>query len=38
MATKWKGKIIGKYTGPGLPGPIQCDIAPTSSIGDLWKG
>ena len=21
MAAKWNGKIIGKYTGPGLPGP-----------------
>ena len=21
MAEKWKGKMIGKYTGPGLPGP-----------------
>ena len=27
MAAKWNGKIIGKYTGPGLPGPIQSDIA-----------
>ena len=31
MASKQKGKIIGKYTGPGLPGPIQCDLQPTSS-------
>ena len=27
MAAKWKGKIIGKYKGPGLPDPTQCDIA-----------
>ena len=27
MAAKWNGKIIGKYTGPGLPGPTQSDIA-----------
>jgi len=38
MAAKWNGKIIGKYTGPGLPGPTQSESPPTSSIGDLWTG
>ena len=27
MAAKWKGKIIGKYTGTGVLGPTQSDIA-----------
>ena len=38
IAAKWNGKIIGKYTGPGLPGPTQCDIAAKKFIGDLWTG
>ena len=32
MAAKWKGKIIGKYIGPGLPGPTQYDIASNKFI------
>ena len=35
MAAKWKGKIIGKYTGTGLPGPTQCDIAANKFNGGL---
>ena len=38
MAAKWKGKIIGKYIGPGLPGPNKVISPITSSIGDLWTG
>ena len=36
-AAKWKGKIIGKYTGPGLPGSTQSDIA-ANKFKDLWTG
>ena len=38
MAAKWKGKIIGKYIGPGLRGPTEFDIAAYKFNLDLWTG